>query len=99
MFDFPHVVDAKFVAEFYLRDSFLVQTALEILAPRLWQLVLVEHPEFHCRFLRSAAARCNELPRRVFLGDVGHHLDQCGRICRQRLAQCAAQPAGIADAP
>ena len=55
------------------------------------------HRRLGCR--RSSSSRENELPRRGFLGDVGHHLDQRRRVRRQRFGQSAAQPAGVGDPP
>ena len=53
--DLPYVIDAEFVAEFDLCERFLVETAFGILAPRLRQLVFVEHAKFHvlASFVRS----------------------------------------------
>src|SRR5215471_3868841 len=47
----------------------------------------------------SITPGCDELPWCVFLGDVGHHLDEGGRVGRQCLAQCATQTIGVACAP
>jgi hypothetical protein len=47
MFDLPHVIDAEPIAQFDLRQRILDQSMLRVLVPRLRQLVLVEHAEFH----------------------------------------------------
>jgi hypothetical protein len=43
----PDVVNAEPIREFHLRNRILNQSALGILIPGLWQLVLIEQPEFH----------------------------------------------------
>ena len=49
VFDFPDVIDAEFVAEFDLFESFVDHTAFGVCAPWPRALVFVEHAEFHGR--------------------------------------------------
>ena len=47
----------------------------------------------------SSPSREDELPRRGFLGDIRHHLDQRRRILRQGFRQRTAQSARVGDPP
>ena len=101
--DLPDVVDAEPVGELDLVERVLDDAALGVLAPGPRQLMLVEHAEFHLASSRSndlsGPSRYDELPRRVFLRDVGDDLDQRRRVRLERLRQRVAQAAGVGDPP
>ncbi len=63
MLDFPHVIDADFVGEFDLVERVLDQFQFRAGTPRTGQLMFVERPKFHRRFLPLPPGGCG-LPRR-----------------------------------